>query len=180
MDKIDEEKENGQPWVTVSSIRKRENKQTKTKRQPASTDKKTGDHRQEIALLSPHQPPKQPTTINTGNQPQQSIAQLQTQPVTLPNNISSNNKQIKFLPIILHENTIEQKNMYTQQKNEKILNYETNKQQQKNVKNTNNKLPQNTCEILKLNKLYIHTKDKRNQTILLNDLEGDFDTEIVL
>lgn len=108
MDKIDEQKENDQPWVTVSSIRKRENKQTKTKRQPASTDKKTGDHRQEIALLSPHQPPKQTTTINTGNQPQQSIAQLQTQPVTLPNNISSNNKQIKFLPIILHENTIEQ------------------------------------------------------------------------
>ena len=107
MDKIDEEKENGQPWVTVSSIRIRENKQKKTKRQPTSTEK-TGDHRQEIALLSSHQPPKQPTTINTGNQPQQSIAQLQTQPVTLPNNISGNNKQIKSSPIILQENTIEQ------------------------------------------------------------------------
>ena len=156
MDKIDEQKENDQPWVTVSSIRKREIKQTKTKRQPASTDKKTGDHRQEIALLSPHQPPKQTTTINTGNQPQQSIAQLQTQPVTLPNNISSNNKQIKFLPIILHENTIEQKNMYTQQKNEKLLRL-WGMLHFKNVKNTNTKLPQNTCEILKLNKFYIHS-----------------------
>ncbi|KOX71825.1 hypothetical protein WN51_03636 [Melipona quadrifasciata] len=69
-------------WITVSSSKKRENKQTKSEdSQPQPTKKRESTMKPSMSP-SPPQLPKHPTTTSKGK------PQSQSQPVTLPNNNS--------------------------------------------------------------------------------------------
>ena len=117
--------------------------------------------------ISPPQPPKQTTINRKGYQPQsQPQSQLQ-QPDTSSNHNFSNNNQIKFPPIILHESSLKQTgNILEKKMKDYYIKRITNN---KHILLTETNNYKTACEILKQNKIqFFMCIPKTENTYILN------------